>query len=99
MTAAPQDHLDALKNAPKLLSFTIDGQNISLPNWVHVKPGVLRDASKQGNDFDLLWFVLEAVCDEDTLAVVKNLDTLPWGELMNQWQQGAALGESSSSAN
>ena len=99
MTATPQDHKKALTDAPKTLDFTIEGQNVTLTNWVHIKPGVLRDASKQGSDFDMLWYVLEQTCDEATLAIVKNLDTLPWGELMNQWQQGAALGESSSSGN
>lgn len=99
MTVEPQDYKKALAEAPKTLDFTIEGQQITLMNWLHIKPGILRDASKQGSDFDMLWHVLETTCDEANLALVKNLDSLPWGELMNQWQQGAALGESSSSGN
>lgn len=96
MTATPQDHL---AKAPKTLTFDIDGKKITLPNLIHVKPGVLRDASKQSNDFDKMWTLIEAVADEKTLKVIKDLDAAPWGELMSQWQQGAQLPESPSSAN
>jgi hypothetical protein len=91
----PADDTSSRERAP----FTFEwpkgsGQRYSLPT--QLKFGVLRRASKAGNDFDQICAVLEAVADPDALAAIDDMDVPEVERLFVRWQRhmGVSVGES-----
>lgn len=62
----------------------------------HLKFGVLRRASKAGNDFDQICAILEAVADPHALAAIDDMDVTDVERLFVRWQRhmGVGVGES-----
>jgi hypothetical protein len=70
------------------------GRRYALPT--HLKFGVLRRASKAGNDFDQICAILEAAADADALAAIDDMDVAEVERLFIRWQRhmGVSVGES-----
>ncbi|MBP2211083.1 hypothetical protein JOJ87_001427 [Rhodococcus ruber] len=71
------------------------GETITLPAFKTIKPGLLRKVRKleAGDQF---FTILEAVADEDTLAVVDEMEMEEFTEFQRAWVEssGVDLGES-----
>lgn len=70
------------------------GRRYMLPT--HLKFGVLRRASKAGNDFDQICAILEAVADPEALTAIDDMDVTDVERLFVRWQRhmGVSVGES-----
>ena len=73
------------------------GVEIVLPHMRNIKAGILRRHRKE-EPTDFIFSVLEEASDEATLAKVDNLDSSELNTLVEKWQEGASLGESSGSS-
>ncbi|MBF6428705.1 hypothetical protein IU440_28945, partial [Nocardia cyriacigeorgica] len=63
---------------------TEDGTEVILPRFDSVKPGVIRKIRKL-SDVDQFFTVLEALADEDTLAVIDDLEQKEFQKLQTEW--------------
>lgn len=74
---------------------TEDGTDITLPRFDSVKPGVIRKIRKL-SDVDQFFTVLETLADEDTLAVIDELEQEEFQSLQEAWfkHSGVDMGES-----
>lgn len=70
-------------------------RTITLPYLRNIKVGVIRKLRNLGAE-DQFFGILEAVADEDTLAVIDDMTADEFGAVMEQWQQasGITVGES-----
>lgn len=78
--------------------FTVDGTDYFLPRAAQIPSGLIRKVRKL-EQMDGTFTILETMLGEDS-AEIAALDSLPIIELnkvLNDWMQGASLGESSSS--
>lgn len=77
---------------------TPDGRHVTLPYLKNLKVGVIRKLRGQPAD-EQFFGILEAIADDDTLAVIDDMDAQQFATLMEQWQQqsGVTVGESTAS--
>lgn len=77
------------------MSYTIEHKNkkVTLPSFSELPTGVVRKARKLDAD-EQMWFVLESILDEKSMAVIDSMTLSEFGEKMTGWTQGAPLGES-----
>lgn len=73
------------------------GAEIVLPHMNQIKTGILRRHRKE-EPTDFIFSVLEEIADEATLAKVDDLPSADLNTLVEKWQDGASLGESSGSS-
>lgn len=72
------------------------GVEIVLPRLAKVKSSVLRkNRLKEADDY--MFSVIEAVADEETLALIDDLDTEDFAEMTSAWAE-TSVGESSGSS-
>ena len=93
MTAEPQDFL---KSIPQTVTLKTTAGDVTLPHPAKIPFAIIRKANALPEAEQFI-YMFEQCADETALAV---LDQLPMAEILllqGQWQQGAALGESSSS--
>lgn len=93
MTAKPQDHKS------KTFSFTHDGETFEIPSFSSLPMGALRRARKGKDALDQAFIILEMTIGEDSpaLAAIDKMDADDFNVWFEEWTQGAAVGESSSS--
>lgn len=79
--------------------YTHKGQEIVLPPLRSLKAGLLRKVRRLSAD-DQLFTILEETVDDDTLAVIDDMDAEQLGEFFDGWQKhsGINLGESTASS-
>lgn len=70
------------------------GVEIVLPHMGKIKAGIIRRHRKE-EPVDFIFSVLEETADTETLAKVDDLDQTDLNTLVEKWQAGASLGESS----
>lgn len=73
------------------------GVEIELPHMNQIKAGILRRHRKE-EPTDFIFSVLEEISDEATLEKVDDLSSADLNNLVEKWQAGASLGESSGSS-
>jgi hypothetical protein len=95
MTATPQDHKS------KTYSFTHDGKTYTIPAFGSLPMGVLRKSRKAKDEADQAFIIIETVMGEDSpeLAAVDSMTATEFGDWLQGWTQGAAVGESLGSEN
>ena len=69
---------------------------ITLPRMDKIKTGVIRRHRKE-DPVDFIFSVLEDSSDDAMLALVDDLDSSDLNDLVEKWQEGVTLGESSGS--
>jgi hypothetical protein len=74
-----------------------NGTEIVVPYMDKIKVGVIRKA-RHLDDTDAVFTIIEAVCDEATLAAVDDLDSSELNDFAEAWQKAERLGESSGSS-
>jgi hypothetical protein len=80
-------------------SFEVEGKKYKIPHFGQIPMGAIRKARKGSDDADQVFIILEIVMGEDSkeLAAVDRLNATDFAEFIQNWTQGAPLGESSSS--
>lgn len=73
------------------------GVEVALPHMNQIKAGILRRHRKE-EPGDFIFSILEEIADTDMLAKVDNLTSAELNDLVEKWQDGATLGESSGSS-
>jgi hypothetical protein len=83
----------------KTFTFTHEGAEHTIPSFAALPMGALRKARKGEDEADKVFIILEYVLPEDSeaLAAIDGMDPEAFGEFLQEWTQGAAVGESSSS--
>lgn len=94
MTVEPQDHKPA---TPTTLDIDTRVGVATVIHPTRIPSGILRKARKFDAEVDQLFFFIEELSDEKTLAILDQLDMLELSEFFQTWMQGAPLGESVSS--
>jgi hypothetical protein len=71
----------------------------TIPSFAALPMGALRKARKGEDEADKVFIILETVLPEDSaaLAAIDEMDATEFGVFLQEWTQGAAVGESSSS--
>lgn len=74
---------------------TVEGTEIRMPSLTYLKPGLIRRIRRLG-DVDAFYTLMELVLDEETLAVVDDMDPDAYAKMLEQWREhsGVTLGES-----
>ena len=93
MTAEPQDFL---KEIPNTVTLHTSAGDVTLPHPAKIPFGVIRKANALPEAEQFI-YMFEQCADETALAVLDQLSMAELLLLQAAWQQGAALGESSSS--
>lgn len=70
-----------------------NGKSVELPNFTDLPVGLVRKARNLAQD-EQMWFMLENLLDEKSLAVIDEMSISEFGTVMNEWTQGAPVGES-----
>lgn len=71
-----------------------DGREIVLPHMRSIKAGLIRKV-RRFDEADQMFTILEAVADDDTLAIIDDLARDQLEELMKEWEKASvSLGES-----
>ncbi|MBW3663575.1 MAG: hypothetical protein KY469_10790 [Actinobacteria bacterium] len=74
-----------------------DGREIVLPHMRNIKAGLIRKVRRL-SEADQTFTILEAVADDDVLAIIDDLKGHQLEELMEAWEKASvSLGESSAS--
>jgi hypothetical protein len=91
---APQDHKS------KTYTFTHDGVDFTIPSFTSLPMGAIRKARKAKDEADQAFTIIESVMGEDSaeLAAVDAMTPDQFQVFLEGWTQGAAVGESVSSA-
>lgn len=66
------------------------GKELTLPRFDSVKPGVIRKIRKL-SDVDQFFTVLEHLADEDSLAIIDDLDQPEFQDLQTKWFEHAGV--------
>jgi hypothetical protein len=76
-----------------------DGRTVKLPSFDQIPFGVVRKLRKADNDGEAFFGLIEAVADEEALAVLDTLPLAATGDVFTAWQNAAGVtaGESSAS--
>jgi hypothetical protein len=69
------------------------GKSVTLPDFKEMPVGVIRKARKLAAD-EQMWFILEEILDEKQLEILDSMSLEEFTKSMNEWTQGAPLGES-----
>lgn len=93
--SAPRKPVTTSKGTDLFEYTTESGQDISLPRFDSVKPGVIRKIRKL-SDVDQFFTVLETLADAETLAVIDDMEQGEFQALQEAWfkHSGVELGES-----
>jgi hypothetical protein len=77
------------------MSYTLkhNGKTVELPDFQALPMGVIRQSRKLDAS-EQIWFVLESVLKEKDLAVLDSMTITEFTTAINEWTQGAPLGES-----
>ena len=77
------------------MTYTIEhnSKKVVLPTFTNLPVGVIRKARKMEAD-EQMWFMLESILDEKSMAVIDTMSLSEFTDAMNGWTQGAPLGES-----
>lgn len=80
-------------------SYEHDGKPFEVAHWKDIPIGAMRKL-RGASDIDAAFGVVEAVCDEDTLAVVDTMTVDEFNVFYVAWQEasGITLGESEASS-
>jgi hypothetical protein len=69
------------------------GKTIELPDFKEIPVGIVRKIRNE-SESDQAWLILEALLDAKQLAIVDTMTIPEFTKFMNEWTQGANLGES-----
>jgi len=80
--------------------FERNGEVYAIPNLRDIPIGVIRKARKLDNEMDVTFSILETVLGDGSpeLDALDGMTADDFQKFMEGWQQGAPLGESSSSS-
>lgn len=76
-----------------------NGQTVVLPKFKHTPAGVVRKVRSK-SEAEQIFTVLEALADDDALAIIDTMDTEQLQAFIAAWQKDSnvTVGESSASA-
>ena len=97
----PQDHQSKSDEVSSEFTYTAEsGETITVPRMSHLKFGVARQLRKL-DESEQMYALVEAVCDEETLAVVDDMESAEVARFFEAWgaASGVELGESPASSN
>ncbi|MBF6584433.1 hypothetical protein IU414_06620 [Nocardia farcinica] len=72
-----------------------DAVEVRLPSLSYLKPGLIRRI-RNLSDIDAMYTLLEAILDEDVLAVIDDMDPDEYEAMLTAWREhsGVSLGKS-----
>lgn len=73
------------------------GGEIVVPHISKIKGGLLRKYRKL-DEMDMVFSIIEELVDDDTLALIDDLEQGELEKFMAAWQTGVSVGESSGSS-
>lgn len=78
--------------------YTVGEVEITLPSLSYLKPGLVRRLRRM-NGTDQMYTLLEEVLDDDTLAVIDEMDPDDFDAMREQWHKhsGIDMGKSAAS--
>ena len=98
MTATPEDRKTAIADLPATVDLNTSLGVVTLPHFSKLPSKLIRNGRRLETDVDQMFFMLEEVADDKTLALFDELPIIELAQVYNAWAQGAQLGESQSSA-
>lgn len=74
---------------------TVDGTEVRLPSLTYLKPGLVRQIRRL-HQIDQMYTLIEMVVDEDTQALLDDMDPMEYKAMLEAWQEhsGVTVGES-----
>lgn len=83
----------------KTFTFESAGKKFTIPAFKEIPMGAIRKARKSTDEADQVFTILEEVLGHDSkeLSAVDKLNAEDFAKFIQEWTQGAPLGEASSS--
>lgn len=86
-----------LENNSKTFTFTYEGKTYTIPSIKSMPNGIIRKTRKIQDDIDKSYTIIELLVGEDSevMAVFDSMSVAEFTDFIEQWSEGASLGESS----